>query len=108
MQFIVQFCGRIKISFNVHVPSTIFLFFLTILFISKQIYVLFPNDEKVGMKHIKKYVELMKSENVPRAILVVQQPLTPFAKTHLQELSPKFHLEVFLVSDQVHLFLLTY
>jgi len=72
--------------------------FLTVLYIWKQIYVFFPNDDKVGMKHIKKYVELMKSENVPRAILVVQQNLTPFAKAHIQELSPKFHLEVFLVS----------
>ncbi|XP_074583484.1 DNA-directed RNA polymerases II and IV subunit 5A [Curcuma longa] len=73
------------------------------LFISKskkndpgeQIYVFFPNDEKVGMKHIKKYVELMKSENVPRAMLVLQQNLTPFAKSYLLELSSKFHLEVF-------------
>ncbi|CAD5192630.1 DNA-directed RNA polymerases II and IV subunit 5A-like [Musa acuminata AAA Group] len=60
-----------------------------------QIYVFFPNDEKVGMKHIKKYVELMKAESVPRAILVLQQNLTPFAKSYLQELSPKYHLEVF-------------
>ncbi|KAG6522803.1 DNA-directed RNA polymerases II and IV subunit 5A [Zingiber officinale] len=73
------------------------------LFISKskrndpgeQIYVFFPNDEKVGMKHIKKYVEVMKSENVPRAMLVLQQNLTPFAKSYLLELSSKFHLEVF-------------
>ncbi|PKA55370.1 hypothetical protein AXF42_Ash004009 [Apostasia shenzhenica] len=62
---------------------------------SDQIYVFFPNDEKVGMKHIKKYVELMKSENVPRALLVVQQNLTPFARSYLQELVPKYHLEVF-------------
>ncbi|URD88184.1 DNA-directed RNA polymerases I, II, and III subunit [Musa troglodytarum] len=59
------------------------------------IYVFFPNDEKVGMKHIKKYVELMKAESVPRAVLVLQQNLTPFAKSYLQELSPKYHLEVF-------------
>lgn len=62
---------------------------------SDQIYVFFPSDEKVGMKHIKKYVELMKSDNVPRAILVVQQNLTPFARSYLLELTPKFHLEVF-------------
>lgn len=68
-------------------------------FLLNQIYVFFPNDEKVGMKHIKKYVELMKSENVPRAMLVLQQNLTPFAKSYLQELSSKFHLEVFQVSN---------
>jgi len=66
---------------------------------SDQIYIFFPNDDKVGMKHIKKYVELMKSDNVPRAILVVQQNLTPFAKAYLQELTPKFHLEVFLEAE---------
>uniref|UniRef100_A0ACD5VS34 Uncharacterized protein n=1 Tax=Avena sativa TaxID=4498 RepID=A0ACD5VS34_AVESA len=60
-----------------------------------QIYVFFPNDEKVGMKHIKKYVEMMTSEKVSRAVLVVQQNLTPFAKSFLQELEPKIHLEVF-------------
>ncbi|KAJ1686767.1 hypothetical protein LUZ63_018157 [Rhynchospora breviuscula] len=62
---------------------------------SDQIYVFFPNDEKVGMKHIKKYVELMKHENVPRAILVLQQNLTPFAKSFLQELSSAMFIEVF-------------
>jgi len=60
-----------------------------------QIYVFFPNEEKVGMKQIKKCVELMEKEKVPRAILVVEQNLTPFAKAHIQELTPKYHLEVF-------------
>ncbi|XP_008788538.1 DNA-directed RNA polymerases II and IV subunit 5A-like isoform X2 [Phoenix dactylifera] len=60
-----------------------------------QIYVFFPNDEKVGVKQIKKYAELMKAESVPRAILVLQQNLTPFATSYLQELSPKYHLEIF-------------
>jgi DNA-directed RNA polymerases I, II, and III subunit RPABC1 len=63
-----------------------------------QMCVFFPNDDKVGMKHIKKYVEIMKAENVSRAVLVVQQNLTPFAKSFLIELEPKIHLEVFQVS----------
>lgn len=58
----------------------------------------FPNDDKVGMKHIKKYVEMMTHENVSRAVLVLQQNLTPFAKSFLIELEPKIHLEVFQVS----------
>ncbi|XP_078182548.1 DNA-directed RNA polymerases II and IV subunit 5A-like isoform X3 [Carex rostrata] len=62
---------------------------------SDQLYVFFPTDEKVGMKHIKKYVELMKHENVSRAILVCQQNLTPFAKSFLLELSSTMHIEVF-------------
>ncbi|KAF3330698.1 DNA-directed RNA polymerases II and IV subunit 5A-like protein [Carex littledalei] len=61
----------------------------------QQLYVFFPTDEKVGMKHIKKYVELMKHENVSRAILVTQQNLTPFAKSFLLELSSTMHIEVF-------------
>ncbi|GLJ42853.1 hypothetical protein SUGI_0888320 [Cryptomeria japonica] len=60
-----------------------------------QIYVFFPDEPKVGVKTIKTYVERMKSESVFRAILVVQQNLTPFAKQSLQEFSGKFHLEVF-------------
>eukprot|EP01018_Ginkgo_biloba_P011100 Gb_14139 [translate_table: standard] len=60
-----------------------------------QIYVFFPEEPKVGVKTIKTYVERMKSENVFRALLVVQQNLTPFAKQSLQEFSSKFHLEVF-------------
>uniref|UniRef100_A0A0E0C969 RNA polymerase subunit H/Rpb5 C-terminal domain-containing protein n=1 Tax=Oryza meridionalis TaxID=40149 RepID=A0A0E0C969_9ORYZ len=39
---------------------------------SDQIYVFFPNDDKVGMKHIKKYVEMMKAENVSRALPRIQ------------------------------------
>ncbi|KAJ6362511.1 hypothetical protein OIU78_002836, partial [Salix suchowensis] len=41
------------------------------------------------------YTNRMKSENVFRAILVVQQNLTPFARTCINEISTKFHLEVF-------------
>ncbi|KAJ3697372.1 hypothetical protein LUZ61_001077 [Rhynchospora tenuis] len=62
---------------------------------SQQIYVFFPDDAKVGVKQIKQYVEKMKSENVNRGILVVRTDLTPFARSSLQEVSQKFHLEVF-------------
>ncbi|KAJ4762360.1 hypothetical protein LUZ62_027411 [Rhynchospora pubera] len=62
---------------------------------SHQIYVFFPDDAKVGVKQIKQYVEKMKSEDVSRGILVVKTDLTPFARSSLQEVSQKFHLEVF-------------
>ncbi|ESR64455.1 DNA-directed RNA polymerases II and IV subunit 5A [Citrus sinensis] len=62
---------------------------------SDQIYVFFPDEQKVGVKTMKTYTNRMKSENVFRAILVVQQNLTPFARTCIQEISAKFHLEVF-------------
>ncbi|XP_021905796.1 DNA-directed RNA polymerases II and IV subunit 5A [Carica papaya] len=64
---------------------------------SDQIYVFFPDEQKVGVKTMKTYTNLMKSENVFRAILVVQQNLTPFARTCINEISSKFHLEVFQV-----------
>ncbi|GMY21392.1 DNA-directed RNA polymerases II and IV subunit 5A [Fagus crenata] len=62
---------------------------------SDQIYVFFPEEPKVGVKTMKTYTNRMKSENVFRAILVVQQNLTPFARTCISEISGKFHLEVF-------------
>lgn len=57
----------------------------------------FPEEPKVGVKQIKQYVEKMKTENVDRGILVVKTNLTPFARSSLQEVSQKFHLEVFQV-----------
>ncbi|XP_010535925.1 PREDICTED: DNA-directed RNA polymerases II and IV subunit 5A [Tarenaya hassleriana] len=62
---------------------------------SDQIYIFFPEEAKVGVKTMKTYTNRMKSENVSRAILVVQQNLTPFARTVINEISSKFHLEVF-------------
>ncbi|KAJ4967085.1 hypothetical protein NE237_018934 [Protea cynaroides] len=59
------------------------------------IYVFFPEEQKVGVKTMKTYTDRMKSENVLRAILVVQQNLTPFAKTCVSEIASKFHLEFF-------------
>ncbi|XXG69085.1 hypothetical protein AAC387_Pa06g2035 [Persea americana] len=62
---------------------------------SEQIFIFFPEEAKVGVKTMKTYTNRMKSENVSRAILVVQQNLTPFAKTCISEISGRFHLEVF-------------
>lgn len=62
-----------------------------------QIYVFFPEESKVGVKTMKTYTNRMKTESVFRAILVVQQNLTPFARTCISEISSKFHLEVFQV-----------
>ncbi|KAL5717077.1 DNA-directed RNA polymerases II and IV subunit 5A [Ranunculus cassubicifolius] len=62
---------------------------------SDQIYIFFPEEAKVGVKTMKTYINRMKTENVFRSILVVQQALTPFANNCLSEISGKFHLEVF-------------
>lgn len=62
-----------------------------------QIFVFFPEEAKVGVKTIKTYAERMKAESVTRAILIVQQNLTPFARQCVSEMSSKYHLEVFQV-----------
>ena len=77
--------------------STFFCMFTYWWFLFDQIYVFFPEEQKVGVKTMKTYTNRMKSENVFRAILVVQQNLTPFARTCINEISTKFHLEVFQV-----------
>lgn len=68
---------------------------------SDQIFVFFPSDAKVGVKTIKTYAEQMKSENVHRAILVVQAALTAFARQALAELSSagKYHIEQFVEAE---------
>eukprot|EP00899_Mesostigma_viride_P010127 jgi/Mesvir1/19115/Mv12858-RA.1 len=50
-----------------------------------KIFVFFPEEAKVGVKTIKQYAEQMTRESVMSAILVVQQGLTPFARTCLAE-----------------------
>ncbi|KAJ8554416.1 hypothetical protein K7X08_025094 [Anisodus acutangulus] len=68
---------------------------------SEQIYVFFPEEPKVGVKTMKTYTERMKKEDVFQAILIVQQNLTPFARTCISEISTKFHLEVFQEAEML-------
>mmetsp|Transcript_16911 Transcript_16911/g.25387 ORF Transcript_16911/g.25387 Transcript_16911/m.25387 type:complete len:226 (-) Transcript_16911:120-797(-) len=60
-----------------------------------QLFVFFPEDEKVGVKPIKVYTDRMKEENVLNAILVLRVDITPFAKQAVQEISDKFRIEHF-------------
>ena len=60
-----------------------------------QIFVFFPDEVKVGVKTIKTLAERMRNEGVKRAIMVVQQNMTPFAKQCLNEMQPKYHIELF-------------
>merc|ERR1712216_421925 len=45
-----------------------------------QVFVFWPSDTKVGVKPIKRYMERMNEDDVKRAILIVQQSMTAFAK----------------------------
>lgn len=61
-----------------------------------QIMVFFPSDARgVGVKTIQGYCEKMKDEEVKRAILVVRDGLTPFAKQAVAELSVDYKIETF-------------
>lgn len=63
---------------------------------TQHIFVFFPDEEKVGVKTIKEYAKRMKDEQVNRAIIVVQQSLTPFARRSLLECqAQKFYIEQF-------------
>jgi RNA polymerase Rpb5, N-terminal domain len=59
-----------------------------------QIIVFFPEDPKVGVKTIKALAERMRTEQVQRAIMVVKQAMTPFAKQCLQEMQPKYLIQL--------------
>ena len=60
-----------------------------------QLFVFLPDDDKVGVKTIKQYCEMMKEASVSHAILVVKQGVTPFAKTALQEMASTHLIEHF-------------
>ncbi|XP_047000439.1 DNA-directed RNA polymerases I, II, and III subunit RPABC1 isoform X1 [Schistocerca americana] len=64
-----------------------------------QMFVFFPDEPKIGIKTIKTYCQRMQEENIHRAIIVVQQGMTPSAKQSLVDMAPKYILEHFLESE---------
>lgn len=60
-----------------------------------QLFVFFPEDEKVGVKPIKILTDRMKDESVSSAILVLRGDITPFAKQAVLEMSDSFRIEHF-------------
>ncbi|XP_019096814.1 PREDICTED: DNA-directed RNA polymerases II and IV subunit 5A-like [Camelina sativa] len=76
-----------------------------------KLYIFFPNKPKVGVAEMKKYTNKLKSDNVFRAILVVQdiKDFSSFAQLSISAIYPKFHIEVFqegelLVNVKSHVF----
>ena len=59
---------------------------------TNQLFVFFPEDEKVGVKPIKILTDRMKDENVSNAILVLRGDITPFAKQAVLEMSDSFRV----------------
>lgn len=66
---------------------------------TEQIFVFFPEEQKVGVKTIKLIAERMKEEKVNRAIMVTAVKFTPFAKSALEDMKPKYHIEHFLENE---------
>uniref|UniRef100_A0A2K5HU26 DNA-directed RNA polymerases I, II, and III subunit RPABC1 n=1 Tax=Colobus angolensis palliatus TaxID=336983 RepID=A0A2K5HU26_COLAP len=64
-----------------------------------QMFVFFPEEPKVGIKTIKVYCQRMQEENITRALIVVQQGMTPSAKQSLVDMAPKYILEQFLQQE---------
>lgn len=62
---------------------------------SDQIYIFFPEGTKSGVPVVKAFLNRMKTDNVPSAILVVQKGLTPPAKAAVTEINACFRMEVF-------------
>jgi len=60
-----------------------------------QIFVFWPEDLKVGVRPVKKYCDRMKEEAVFRAIVIIQQTLTAFAKQVFAEMAPRYTIEHF-------------
>lgn len=59
---------------------------------TNQLFVFFPEDEKVGVKPIKILTDRMKDESVSNAILVLRGDITPFAKQAVLEMSDSFRV----------------
>ncbi|EFJ40254.1 hypothetical protein VOLCADRAFT_109457 [Volvox carteri f. nagariensis] len=66
---------------------------------TEQMFVFFPEEQKVGVKTIKLLAERMKDEKVNRAIMVTAVKFTPFAKSALEDMRPKYCIEHFLESE---------
>lgn len=66
---------------------------------NNQLFVFFPEDEKVGVKPIKVYTDRMRAEGVSNAIMVLKVDITPFAKQAVQEMSDSFRIEHFKESE---------
>lgn len=62
---------------------------------SNQMFIFFPEDEKVGVKPIKVYTDRMRAEGVTNAIMVLRVDITPFAKQAVAEMSDAFSMEHF-------------
>ena len=62
-------------------------------------YIFFSDDAKIGIKQVKMFCQRMQEDNITRAIIVVQQNMTPSARQAIVDMAPKYILEQFLESE---------
>lgn len=66
----------------------------------KKVMVFFSDEnKKIGVKPIRDLTDKMAERNIQRAILVVQSPLTVFAKDAIADAAPNHIIEWFLESE---------
>lgn len=61
----------------------------------EQLLVFFAEDETVGIKPIRRICERMIAQGIMKGILIYQKNLTPSAQKVVQEMQPKYMLELF-------------
>ncbi|KAL1915542.1 uncharacterized protein VTP21DRAFT_6666 [Calcarisporiella thermophila] len=67
--------------------------------VKNQLLVFFPKDKSVGVRPIRKYIERMLSQNIPKGIIIYQQNLTPSATRAMNTLGSKYDLESFAEAE---------
>merc|ERR1719482_2242051 len=71
-------------------------------FPDQQLIIFFPEENKrVGVKPIRILAERMDEKRIKEAILVVKQPLTPLARTAINEAMQKMRIEVFSENELI-------
>lgn len=66
---------------------------------SDTIMVFFPNDDKLSIPTIKQYIVTMKTQNVSRAVVIVKQDITTFARKTLERINSTLKIEIFKQSE---------
>eukprot|EP00800_Vazella_pourtalesii_P023292 TRINITY_DN9363_c1_g2_i1.p1 TRINITY_DN9363_c1_g2~~TRINITY_DN9363_c1_g2_i1.p1 ORF type:complete len:224 (-),score=37.83 TRINITY_DN9363_c1_g2_i1:103-774(-) len=68
--------------------------------VSNQMFVFFPDDEKINVVAVKRYFNKMQTENVHRSIIVVHQGVTPTARQAMVSMrSASFIMEEFMEAE---------
>src|SRR6218665_3050120 len=60
--------------------------------LTDQMYIFFSDDAKIGIKQVKMFCQRMQEDNITRAIIVVQQNMTPSARQAIVDMAPKYIL----------------